>query len=82
MKVFALYENYHDVPEFCRIVTFSEIREKNYTLAVNDYIAKDENDSLTPDEIRRNYYDAFESAMSAENEMKNLLIKGGYLHED
>ena len=81
-KVFALYENYHDVPELCRIVPFTEIREKNYTLAVNNYVAKEEESTLTPDEIRRNYYDALNSAMSAENVMKELLTEGGYFHED
>ena len=81
-KVFALYENYRDVPELCRIVPFSEIREKNYTLAVNNYVAKQEEESLTPEEIRRNYYDALSSVMSAENEMKSLLREGGYFHED
>ncbi len=81
-KVFSLYENYRDVPELCRIVPFSEIRGKNYTLAVNNYVAKVEEASLMPDEIRRNYFDAFDSAMSAENVMKELLTEGGYLHED
>ena len=81
-KVFALYENYHDVPELCRVVPFSEIREKNYTLAVNNYVAKEEEASLTPDEIRRNYFDALDSVRSAENVMRSLLHEGGYWHED
>ena len=81
-KVFSLYENYHDVQELCRIVPFSEIREKNYTLAVNNYVAKEEEASLTPAEIRRNYYDAYSNVISAENTMKELLTKGGYLNED
>ena len=81
-KVFALYENYHDVPKLCRIVPFSEIREKNYSLAVNNYAAKEEQAAFTPDEIRRNYYGAFSSVISAENVMKELLTEGGYLHEN
>ncbi len=75
-KVFSLYENYHDVTEFCRIVPFSEIHEKNYTLTVNNYVAKEEEDTLTPDEIRQNYFEAFDSAISAENVMKELLTGG------
>ena len=81
-KVFALYENYNAVPELCSIVPFSEIREKNYSLAVNNYVAKEEQAAFTPDESRRNYYDAFSSAVSAENVMKELLTEGGYLHEN
>ena len=81
-KVFALYEDYHDVPALCRIVSFTEIRGKNYTLAVNNYIAKEEQNSLTPGEIRKNYYDAYTDVVSAENIMKNLLREGGYLNED
>ena len=80
-KVFALYENYLDVPELCRIVPFSEIREKNYSLAVNNYIVKEEAAALTPAEIRKNYLNAFNAVIFAENIMKNLLINGGYLHE-
>lgn len=81
-KVFSLYENYHDVSEFCRIVSFSEIREKNCTLAVNNYIAKEEQNSLTPAEIRRNYYEAYSDVVSAEDTMRTLLLEGGYLHEN
>lgn len=80
-KVFKLYTDYKDVIEKVKIVTIPEIREKGYTLAVNNYIEKKKQEIVPPSEIRRQYFEAFEEMLEAEETMKKLLLEGGYVNE-
>ncbi len=79
--VFNLYSNYKDVIEKSKIVTLDEIREKDYTLSVNTYIEKEEQEVVSPEEVRQNYYDALSEVERTEKRMKELLEKGGYVNE-
>ncbi len=80
-KVFSLYEDYEDVVERVKIVTLADIREKDYTLAINNYIEKKEVETVSPAEIRRQYFEAYEEMLAAEDRMKQLLVEGGYVNE-
>lgn len=80
-KVFKLYNEYRDVVEKVKIVTISDVRGKGYTLAVNNYIEKKEKDIVPPAEIRRQYFEAFEEMLEAEDTMRKLLLDGGYVNE-
>lgn len=79
--VFNLYSNYKDVIEKSKIVTLDEIREKDYTLSVNTYIEKEEQEVVSPEAVRQNYYDALNEVERTEKRMKELLVKGGYVNE-
>ena len=79
--VFNLYSNYKDVIEKAKIVTLDEIREKDYTLSVNIYVEKKEQEAISPETIRQNYFDALAEVEEAEKHMKELLIKGGCMNE-
>ncbi len=79
--VFNLYSNYKDVIEKSKIVTLDEIREKDYTLSVNTYIEKEEQEVVSPETVRQNYYDALNEVERTEKRMKELLVKGGYVNE-
>lgn len=65
--------------EKVRIVTILEIREKGFSLAINNYIEKKEQETIPPEEIRRQYFEAFEEMIAAEEKMRRLLREGGYL---
>lgn len=80
-KVFKLYNEYRDVVEKVKIVTISDVREKGYTLAVNNYIEKKEQEIVPPAEIRRQYFEAFDEMLEAEETMRKLLLDGGYVNE-
>ena len=71
-NVFKFYTDYKDVVEKVKIVTISDVREKGYTLAVNNYIEKMDK-KLFPAEIRRQYFEAFEEMLEAEDTMRKLL---------
>lgn len=79
--VFNLYSNYKDVIEKSKIVTLEEIREKDYTLSVNTYIEKEEQEVVSPETVRQNYYEALSEVERTEKRMKELLVKGGYINE-
>ncbi len=79
--VFNLYSNYKDVIEKAKIVTLDDIREKDYTLSVNIYIEKEEQEVVSPETVRKNYYEALSEVERAEKRMKELLVKGGYVNE-
>lgn len=79
--VFNLYSNYKDEIEKVKVVSLDEIREKDYTLSVNTYIEKKEQEVVPPEVVRQNYFDALQEVKDAEEKMKELLIKGGYINE-
>ena len=80
-KVFTLYTNYEDVIEQVKIVTLDDIRQKDYTLAINNYIEKKEAEIVPPEEVHRQYFAALQEVKDAEEAMKRLLVEGGYISE-
>jgi type I restriction enzyme M protein len=80
-KVFKLYTDYKDVVEKVKIVTIADVREKGYTLAINNYIERKEQEIIPPAEIRRQYFEAFDEMQEAEQAMIKLLLEGGYVNE-
>ena len=59
----------------------ADIREKGYTLAINNYIEKKEQETVPPEEVRRQYFEAYEEMLAAEEYMRTLLVEGGYVSE-
>ena len=80
-KVFNLYSNYKDVLEYVKVVDIEEIRTKDYTLSVNTYIQKQEQEVVDPSVVRQKYFEALKEVKEAEERMKKLLIEGGYVNE-
>ena len=80
-RVYSLYSTYEDVIERVKIATVADIREKDYTLAINNYIEKKEQETIPPEEVRRQYFEAYEAMLRAEEKMKKLLLEGGYVSE-
>jgi len=80
-QVFDLYENYEDKVEQAKIVTLEDVRAKDYTLAINNYIEKKEQEIVPPAEVRKQYYAALQEVFEAEDRMRELLREGGYIHE-
>lgn len=80
-NVFKFYTDYKDVIEKVKIVTIPDVREKGYTLAINTYIEKKAQEIVPPAEVRRQYFEAFDEMLEAEETMRNLLLEGGYVNE-
>jgi len=80
-KVFEFYTDYKDVIEKVKVVTIPDVREKDYTLAINNYVEKKEQEIVPPTEVRRQYFEAFDEMREAEEKMINLLLEGGYVNE-
>lgn len=79
--VFKLYTDYTNVFDKCKIVTLDEIRQKDYTLALNNYIEHQQQEVESPEQVRARYFKALEEVEKAEKVMMELLEKGGYLDE-
>ena len=62
-------------------MTIPEIKEKDYSLAINNYIEKKEQENVPPAEIRRQYFEALEEMIAAEEKMRQLVLEGGYISE-
>lgn len=78
---YNLYTGYTDVIDKAKVVTIEDIAAKDYTLSVNTYIEKTQQEVVDPATIRLKYYDAVASVYDAEETLKNLLIKEGLLNE-
>ena len=80
-KVYNLYDDYKDVIEKVKVVTIPEVKDKGYSLAINNYIERKEQEITPPAEIRNQYFDALEKMIEAEKTMMELLLEGGYVNE-
>jgi len=80
-EVFDLYLRYEDVVDKSKVVTLDEIASNDYSLAVNNYIERPEAEKIDPAVVRQEYLDAVNAVISAENHLKELLIKEGLLNE-
>lgn len=80
-KVYKLYTDYENVIDKVKVVTIPDVREKDYTLATNNYIEKKVQEIVPPAEIRKQYFEAFDEMLEAEETMRNLLMEGGYVNE-
>ena len=80
-EIFSLYTSYTDVVERVKVVELDKIRSKGYTLAIQTYIDRKEPETVPPEEVREQYFAAFEEVRAAEDALKKLLVEGGYVHE-
>lgn len=80
-KAFDYYIEYKDEVEYVKVANLEDIRKKDYTLAINNYIEKKEQEIKDPVEVRKEYFEAFNAMIEAEEHMMNLLLEGGYVHE-
>ncbi|APO43880.1 restriction endonuclease subunit M [Paenibacillus xylanexedens] len=80
-RVFDYFIDYENVIEHVKIVNVDDIRGKDYTLAINNYIEKKEQETVSPSHVRREYYEAFDEMIEAEEKMMKLLLVGGYVNE-
>ena len=79
--IFALYAGYEDVPERVKIVSVEDMKAKDYTLQVNSYIEKIVAESVSPQEVKRQFFAALDAVDEAEARLHELLVKGGYISE-
>lgn len=79
--VYDLYTAYEDVVEKVKVVSLEDIREKDYTLAVNTYVEKKEQEVVSPEVVRQQYFAALDEVREAEDRLRQLLVKGGYVSE-
>lgn len=78
---YSLYTGYQDVIDRSKVVTIDDIAAKDYTLSVNSYIEKTQQDVADPAVIRQRYFDAVAAVNDAEATLRELLIKEGLLNE-
>lgn len=80
-SVYNLYAAYEDVVEKVKVVSLEDIRDKDYTLAVNTYVEKKEQEVVPPEIVRQQYFEALDEVREAEDKLRQLLVKGGYVSE-
>ena len=80
-QVCDLYADYKDVIEKCKIVTLDDIKAKDYTLSVNSYIEKKQQETIDPTVVKKEFLEALSAVTTAEDKLKRLLVEGGYIHE-
>lgn len=80
-QVCDLYADYKDVIEKCKIVTLDDIKSKDYTLSVNSYIEKKQQETIDPAVVKKEFLEALSAVTTAEDKLKRLLVEGGYIDE-
>lgn len=80
-EVYNLYKNYNSVIEKSRIVSIEDIRLNGYRLSMNGYIERKPIISISPKEVKKEFLSALEAVITAEENLKNLMMEGGYISE-
>lgn len=80
-EIFELYQNYHDVVEKCKVVTLADIGEKDYDLSVKKYIEMKKIESVPPEVVRKEYKRIVQEVIENEEQMRQILTEGGFIHE-
>ncbi len=80
-EIEMLYANYEDVIDRCKVVTIQDVKKEGFDLNVKKYIEKRKQEALSPEIVRRNYFNALGAACKAEDKMRRLLVEGGFIHE-
>ena len=60
--------------------SIKDVEENDFELTVKKYIEQKKQDVISPERVERDYFLALNAAKEAENKMKTLLVKGGYLN--
>ena len=77
-EVFALYQNYDDVNEKCKIVNISDLKDD---LVPKNYIKKKSSEQINPNDIKKDYIDAFEHLKKCDDKLTKIMTEGGHLDE-
>ena len=79
-EVFKLYQDYTDVIEKVKVVNLDDVRAKDYSLSVSNYIEKKPEEAINPEQVKKEYFAAVQEVIENENKMKKLLIEGGFIN--
>lgn len=79
-EVFKLYQDYTDVIEKVKVVNLDDIRAKDFSLSVSNYIEKKPEEAIDPEQVKKEYFAAVQEVIENENRMKRLLIEGGFIN--
>ena len=80
-RAYKLYADYEDVIDLAKVVTIEDIATKDYTLSVNTYIEKTQQETVDPAVVRQQYFEAVAEVAAAEAKLIELLKKEGYINE-
>jgi type I restriction enzyme M protein len=80
LDAYKLCSDYADVTERAKVVTLDELRAKDHTLSVSVYIEKAAKETISPAEVKAEFFAALEAAKAAETRLAELLAKGGYVN--
>ena len=79
-EVFKLYQDYTDVIEKVKVVNLDDVRAKEFSLSVSNYIEKKPEEAINPEQVKKEYFAAVQEVIENENKMKKLLIEGGFIN--
>jgi type I restriction enzyme M protein len=79
-EVYQLYSDYKNKQDFVKVATIDDIRQKDYTLAINNYIDRKQQDAISPTKVKKEYMELLEEVKNAETNLKKQLIEGGYIN--
>lgn len=79
-EVFKLYQNYSNVMEKAKVVNIDDVRKKDYSLSVSNYIEKKPEEEIDAEQIKQEYFSAVREVKANENKMKKLLLDGGFIN--
>ena len=82
-KILSLYQGFEDVDGFSKVATLDEIAQNEWNLNIPRYVEPIiEEDTITIEETITNFKKSLNEAWAAEDRLKELLGKAGFLQPD
>ncbi|MCR4661612.1 MAG: N-6 DNA methylase [Clostridia bacterium] len=80
-NVYNLIAGYHNVIDKCALADLKTIASHNFDLVPNKYIKKTKAEIIQPELIKQEYIESVKNTLKCEQDLINLLKKGGYIDE-
>lgn len=80
-ELYGLYAAYEDVIERCKIVTIDDVKAQGWSLMATNYVEREKAEAEPPEKVRERFLKLLDETNEAEERLRELLVKGGYLDE-
>lgn len=80
-ELYSYYAAYEDVVERCKVITIDDAKAQGYTLSVSNYVERRRQEVEPPEKVRERFLTLLKETNEAEERLRELLVRGGYLDE-
>ena len=78
-KIYKLVQEYDNIGEVTKVITIEDAGKQDFNLSFNNYIIKEKEETASYEEVKRQFIQSVQDVREAEEKLKELLRKGGFI---